>query len=348
MKKLTIICLAALPALVSCENREELFETKRTVQYITKERVIDTRELTVPEESGVRFTQFSTETDNLYTPYIENKQGVIYWDTDPKIGISPDGMKVAYVGIANGKSNIYIKSTQGGKTTIQRTFKENIVNVSYSPDGEKLVYTERLDSDKNIFQIDANQGASVQQISSTSQIERTPIYSSDNNFIFFSKGEYSASTKSYRYYIWNFDRKTSIMSQFCEGFSPSISPDSKTLYFTRNNKSSGLGEIWSLNLITGQETQILSDSERGFSSPKISPDGKTLVITGSTLATSSRIENLDLYTINTNGTNLTQVTFHPGHDLSPTWGPKGKLIYFLSQRGNEKGTFGIWSIEYKN
>lgn len=343
-----LLYLVLAPMVISCAQREDLYETKRTVQYVNKERVVDTRELTVPEESGIRFTQFSTETDNLYTPYIENKKGIIYWDTDPKIGISPDGTRVAYIGISNGKSNIYIKSTQGGKTTVQRTFKESIVNVAYSPDGEKLVYTERQDSDKNIFQIDANQGASVQQISSTSQIESTPIYSSDNNFIFFSKGEYSATTQSYRYYIWNFDRKTSIMSQFCEGFSPSSSPDGQILYFTRNNKSTGLGEIWSINLVTGQETQILSDSERGFSSPKISPDGKTLVITGSTLATSSRIENLDLYTISINGTNLTQITFHPGHDLSPIWGPKGEKIYFLSQRGNEKGLYGIWSIEYRN
>lgn len=330
-----------------CAEREMMYRTERDVKYIKKERVIDYRDLTVPEESGVRFTQFSTDIDVLNTPYVENKKGVIYWDTDSKIDISPDGMSVAYVGYSNGKSNIYIKSVKGGKTTIQRTFKERIINVAYARDGKNLVYTEATDSDKNIYQIDANQGAAVQQITNTSQIETTPIYSHDNNQVFFSKGEYSNVTNSYRYYIWSFDRKTSIVSQFCEGFSPCMSLNGKTLYFTRNNKESGLGEIWSINLETGQETQILSDVERGFSTPKISPNGKTLLITGSTLATKNRYENLDLYTINIDGTNLTQLTFHPGNDLSSVWSPTGDEIYFISQRGNEKGNYGIWSISYK-
>ena len=99
-------------------------------------------------------------------------------------------------------------------------------------------------------------------------------------------------------------------------------------------------------MISGQEIQILADNERGFSTPKISPDGETLLVTGTTLATSNRIENLDLYTVKTDGTQLTQITFHPGHDLSPVWHPKKSEIFFLSQRGNEKGTYGIWSIKY--
>lgn len=333
--------------LVGCAQRDLQYETIRNVQYIKKERVIDYRDLTVPEESGVRFTQFSGEIDVLMSPYIENKEGIIVWETDSKLDVSPDGQNVAYIGFGNGKSNIYIKSLVGGRTTIQRTFKESIVNVAYSRDGKNLVYTDKNDTDKNIYQIDAAQGAAVQQITSTNQIETSPIYSHDNKQIYFTKGEYSSTYSTYRYYIWSFDKTTSIVSQYCEGFSPCISSDGKTLYFTRNNKESGLGEIWSLSLATGQETQILADPERGFSTPKVSPNGQILLVTGSSLASPNRYENLDLYTIKTDGTNLTQLTFHPGHDLSGVWSPSGDDIYFLSQRGNEKGNYGIWSIKYK-
>jgi Tol biopolymer transport system component len=344
MKIIQLLVLSVI--FGSCAVRNNLFEVERSVQYIKKERVIDYRDFTVPEESGTQFIQFSTERDFINNPYVENKKGIIYWEADSKIDISPDGNNVAYVGFSNGKSNIYIKSTKGGKSTIQRTFKERINNVSYSIDGKYLAYAEKLDSDMNVNQIDANQGAAVQQITNTSQIETSPIYSPDNKSIYYTKGEYSTQTDSYRYYIWSFERGTSILSQFCEGFSPTISSDSKILYFGRNNKQTGLGEIWSVNLLSGQETQILADIEKGFSTPKISPDGKTLLVTGSTLATSKRVENLDVYTIKTDGTKLTQLTFHPGHDLSPAWSPEGNQIYFISQRGNEKGNYGIWSINY--
>lgn len=339
-----LVCVAVSEG---CAERVAMYRTEREVKYIKKERIIDYRDLTVPEESGIRFTQFSTDIDVLNVPYVENKNGVIYWDTDSKIDISPDGLSVAYVGYSNGKSNVYIKSVKGGRTTIQRTFKERIVNVAYARDGKHLVYTEATDNDKNIYQIDAVQGAAVQQITNPSQYETTPIYSHDNKQVFYSKGEYSTVTKSYRYYIWSFDRTTSIVSQFCEGFSPCMSANGKVLYFTRNNKESGLGEIWSINLETGQETQILSDPERGFSTPKISPNGKVLLVTGSTLATRNRYENLDLYSINVDGTNLTQLTFHPGNDMSSVWSPTGEEIYFISQRGNEQGNYGIWSISYR-
>jgi TolB protein len=119
------------------------------------------------------------------------------------------------------------------------------------------------------------------------------------------------------------------------------------MYVTRNDKESGLGEIWSINLETGQEIRILDHPEMGFSTPKVSPDGTKLLCTGSTLATKERIENLDLYTVNVDGTGLTQLTFHQGNDVSGVWGPKGDKIYFMSQRGNEKGNYGVWMIDYK-
>lgn len=347
MQKLFFTFSLSLVLLTSCVPREMHYQTNRDVRYIKKERVIDYRDLTVPEESGVRFTQFSTDIDVLRAPYIENKEGIIIWETDSKIDVSPDGQSVAYIGLSNGKSNIFIKSLVGGRTTIQRTFKESIVNVAYSKDGKNLVYTDANDTDKNIYQIDASQGAAVQQITNTSQIETSPIYSNDNKQIYYTKGEYSTTLAAYRYYIWSFDKTTSIVSQYCEGFSPCISTDGKMIYFTKNNKETGLGEIWSLNLNSGQETQILADSERGFSTPKLSPNGQLLLITGSTLASPNRYENLDLYTIRVDGTNLTQLTFHPGNDLSAVWSPSGEDIYFLSQRGNEKGNYGIWSIKYK-
>ena len=102
-----------------------------------------------------------------------------------------------------------------------------------------------------------------------------------------------------------------------------------------------------IDLKSGLETQIIGQKDRSFSSPDISPDGKTIVMVSNTSGSSQRPMNLDLYTINTDGTGLTHLTFHPGEDVSPKWAPNGQEIYFISSRGNAKASFGVWKMDYR-
>ena len=48
--------------------------------------------------------------------------------------------------------------------------------------------------------------------------------------------------------------------------------------------------------------------------------------------TSDRAGNLDIYIIDTNGENLTNLTNHAADDYSPTWSPDGRLIAYVSER----------------
>jgi Tol biopolymer transport system component len=107
-----------------------------------------------------------------------------------------------------------------------------------------------------------------------------------------------------------------------------------------------MGEIWSIDLESGEEAKIIYKDGVGFSSPQISPDGDKILFVGSTEITKNRNENLDIYVANTDGSGITQLTFHPGDDVSPIWSNDGHKIYFLSQRGNSTGNFGVWMIEY--
>ena len=76
----------------------------------------------------------------------------------------------------------------------------------------------------------------------------------------------------------------------------------------------------------------------------LSPDGKWIVCTSNTIENGN--ENLDIYVLRTDGSRLTQLTYHKDNDLSPVWSPDGKSIYFLSQRGSEKGTYNIWKMNF--
>ncbi len=312
--------------------------------FISKKVVVNYAVISVPEEGGINFTQFTRDDENVVGPYIGMNEytGMLQWYAAPFIAVSPDGLKLAYSAQKNNANNIYIKNTTGGRSTVQRTFRNNILDMSFSPDGKKLAFTDWQSGNKNVYMINSMEGAAVQQITSTNSDELGPYFAPDGKSIFFSKSEGST------YYIWNFNLETSLLTQYSQGFTPCIAPDGENMIITRNNPDNQRGEIWMINLKTGMETLILNDPVKGFSSPHISPDGKKIVLVGTTGKTDSRPQNLDLYSVNIDGTMLTQLTFHPGHDVSPQWSPDGKSVYFISQRGNETGKYNVWRMENKN
>lgn len=112
--------------------------------------------------------------------------------------------------------------------------------------------------------------------------------------------------------------------------------------FTSNKES----EIWRVNFKTGVEEVILSQPGKSFTSPQLSPDGKWLLVTGSSKSEKEKIDNTDIFVVRTDGTQLTQLTYHPGNDLSPVWSPDGKSIFFLSQRGSADKFYNVWRMDF--
>lgn len=304
---------------------------------------VDYMRVSVPEEGGINFTQFTREDEKVVGPYIGVNEvtGKLVWYAPPFIAISPNGEKLAYIARSNEYNNLYIKNIAGGRATVQRTFNRNIMDMNYSPDGKHIVFTElRPATKQDLFMINATEGASVQQITASGSNELGPFFEASGESIFFSKEEGN------RYYIWNVNLNSSLLTQYSEGFTPVLTPDGKDLIVTRNSKDGFRGEIWMINLQRGTETLILNDPEKGFSSPAISPDGKTIVFVGVSSKTDTKPQNLDLYSIRRDGTGLKQLTFHGGNDVSPQWAPDGTSLFFISQRGNEKGDFNVWRMNY--
>lgn len=58
--------------------------------------------------------------------------------------------------------------------------------------------------------------------------------------------------------------------------------------------------------------------------------------------------NTDIYVARTDGTDLSQLTFHAADELSPVWSKDGQYIYFISQRGSSTGTANIWRMTFDN
>ncbi len=322
----------------------------------TTKTAMDYSQVYVPQEGGYQFKQITSENQIIWGPKVVNTNGNLMWYTGSMFDISSDGEKMVYIASTAAESkegNIYVRSTIGGRSSVQRTFGLDASTPCFSPDASFICFsgTYAGQTKSNICIINTNEGSAVQHLTeSQSGSASAPAYSSNGEMIFYTRGlpvtEYAGATPytTWKYSIWSMDKTTSITTQYVDGSSPEYVEGGKLL-FTKSNSSTNQGEIWMLDLKSGQETLILRDNVKGYSTPKISPDGKRILCVGTTKGDKPSASNLDIYLINIDGTGFQQITFHPGIDASPCWSPNGTSVYFLSQRGNAKGTYNIWSID---
>ncbi len=306
----------------------------------------------VPEEGGVKFEKITEDADMVadYGGEIVSKASGIFgsrktnildWWVVPQIALSPDGKKIGYINEKNKTTNIMIKSASKGGASVQRTFRTNVEGFSWSADGKTLCFTEVRGGHHGIYLVDAEQGSVVRQISNGTENDYGGVLSRDGNTIFFHRGEGMSS-----YSLWSYDRKTNLFSNYSRGMTVCLIPGNKsTIYcarFTDRNES----EIWRINFETGVEEVILAQPGKSFTTPQLSPDGQWILVTGSSRSEKEQIDNTDIFVIRTDGTQLTQLTYHPGNDLSPVWSPDGKSIFFLSQRGSKDRFYNVWRMDF--
>lgn len=303
------------------------------------EMAVSTSLVTVPEEGGINFVKItSEENDQLIVPNITYDGQRLRWWANPYFDISRDGSKFAYLGSHNGRSNIFVKSFSSRTGSQQRTFNGLAQDLCFSPNGDTLCFTQYNVPNSNLFLTSAMQGSIMQQVSSGSVRDYGPAFTDDGKLIFFSRATGD------HYSIWSYNRHTGIFSNYCYGLTPKPIGDKEFLCSRQN--SQGNYEIWRVNYVTGSESIVLSMENRSFTTASLSPDGRWILFAANTQKRPNVAENIDIYVIRADGSQLTQLTYHQGHDLSPVWAPDGKSIYFLSQRGSEKGEYNIWKMNF--
>lgn len=234
-----------------------------------------------------------------------------------------------------------VKNAKKGGASVRRTFRTAVEDFSWSPDGTTLCFTEVRNGHHGIYLVNAEQGSVVKQISGGNDNDYGGVLSRDGNTIFFHRGEGFQS-----YSIWSYDRKTNLFSNYSRGMTPVLIPGKDNEIYCARFTDQKESEIWRINFETGVEEIILSQPGRGFTTPRLSPDGKWLLVTGTSVSEKDKAINTDIFVVRTDGTNLTQLTYHPGNDMSAIWSPDGKYIYFLSQRGSANRIFNVWKMSF--
>jgi Tol biopolymer transport system component len=309
---------------------------------------VDLSIVSVPEESGAIFERITEEADCVFSRYLVRKgsnplksqsEQKLDWWINPQIAISPDGQQIAYITDRNNTSNVMIKNLHDGGSGTQRTFRSCIEDISWSSDGSTICFTEFRNKHHGVYLVNAYQGNVVQQISNSSENEFAGVISADNNTIFLHRSEGQSE-----YGIWGYDRTTNLFSNYTRGMSPCLDPRNPDTIYCVRYMGKHESEILRINFKTGKEEIILSQPGHSFTTPQLSPDGRWILVTG--VSGNNQQPNTDIFIVRTDGSQFTQLTYHPGNDLSAIWAPTGESIYFLSQRGSTDGIYNVWKMSF--
>lgn len=88
-------------------------------------------------------------------------------------------------------------------------------------------------------------------------------------------------------------------------------------------------QFYVLNLASG-ETKKLSDGHAGIDGFEVSPDGSKLVYATNYTGVMDDDLKFDLWLVDTQSGEQTQLTDFPGPETSPSWSPDGKYVAYLS------------------
>ena len=235
--------------------------------------------------------------------------------------------------------DIFIADIYGGHMTHLTKNKWLDFNPTVNHDGSRLAFVSDRDGNREIYTVELVwmdgytqwEGRNLTNITQSPNHDWTPRFSPVSNQITYVT--YFPENDNYDIFIMNQDgsEKRNITNTPVYEKYPQFSPDGSFLIYQGWQK--GKMEIFFSNLLDQNNINITRNIASHDLIPHgnaISPDGQRVVFT------SERDGNRNIYIMNTDGTDQTQLTSHPAHDEEPVFSPDGLSIIFTSHRDGNK------------
>lgn len=331
MKKL-IFAAATVATLASCGSQKPFLEAF------------------APEESALNLVKITDEGNNVVMGptmvYYADANGACgicsttrtAWSTPKLLDLSPDGKKLAYVTRMNKQDNIMVRSTASQGVATQRTFRD-VSSFAWGRDNN-LYFADINGTNSYVCSVNADAGSMMKQHTSGTVRDFGPAVSTDGALIFFTRFTQGAPS------IWSLDKSNGTLTSCARGYNPCVIPGRTDAFYCVRNNTNGRSEIWFVDFVKGEESLILSDVNRSFTNPVLSPDGKWIACVGNAKSSISGKDNLDIFVVKTDGSNLTQLTYHPNADTCPVWSRDGRSLFFLSTRANKTQSYNVWRMNF--
>ena len=291
---------------VVCESTTAYFETIETSPNV---------------QSVTRVTDFEGTNGQIGGAVVSRHDDLYYWFIEDKNAESPRG-------------NLWRKPVVGTGRTRITSGPGFDLHPSLSARGSAMIFaSDRTGGRSSLWRINARGGSGLTRVTSTSAAEYAPSLSPDEALVAYESRAANSSPQ-----IWTVDLRTGSLSQLRQGQRPRISPDARTILFSRRNSVTGRHEIWQMDVSGGGETFLSGGPDHDEIHPTWSPDGKSILYASNQGIDGRRRQNYDIWHMAIARGTRTQLTTNGSRDDEPFWHEDGR-IFFRSNRG---GTWNIW------
>jgi serine/threonine protein kinase len=244
------------------------------------------------------------------------------------------GLITASIECDDDVSTGFAQSAATPRSVERLTDSEHVESeAALSPDGKQVVFVAPGDGVTDLYAVRAGSRAQPRPLTRTADVEeRTPAFSPDGQLLAFVAG----AEPSFAVWVMGATGE-SRRKVVDDAFQPSWSADGRSLIYTTAtygdpNGRPSEGELWSIDLATGATTKV---AERDAVQPAVSPNGALVAFW------QNRGGQRDVRVIPRAGGKAIDVTNDVPLDFNPQWGPRGDVLFFLSDRGGERA---LWQI----
>jgi TolB protein len=295
--KMSLVTTAAVLAICLLA----LFETTNTAEANS-----------LPQNGKIAFTSYGRGIPNIYVMNADGTRQKRITDIDGgalEPAWSPGGKMIAFVISRQriGEMIISVLSADGTLRVLQSHSSQSM-NPTWSPNGTKLAVSSVAPPSalRDIYIMDSDGSNPINLTKTSEHDEMFPAFSPNGSQICFSRDS--------GIYVMNADGSdpTPLVDEHLGGCD--WSPDGTKIAFT-NQQVGGTEEIYVINADGSGETNLTRTNTESERDPDWSPDGTRIAFER------GPNEDVDIYTMNPDGSDVAQLTHSHAADIDPDWQP---------------------------